>query len=50
LGGAKGEEYYITKPRWSSGKIKALGPSSGLKGKHFLSGYTVVYLIFSEYK
>ncbi len=31
-GGARGGEYYISKPRWSSGKIYAPGdPSLGLK-------------------
>jgi hypothetical protein len=32
MGGARGGEYYISKPRWSSGKIYAPGdPSLGLK-------------------
>ena len=32
MGSARGGEYYITKPRWSSGKIYAPGdPSLGLK-------------------
>jgi hypothetical protein len=32
MGGARGGEYYISKPRWSSGKIYAPSdPSLGLK-------------------
>jgi hypothetical protein len=34
MDGARGGEYYISKPLWSSGKIYASGsPSSGLKKK-----------------
>jgi hypothetical protein len=31
MGGARGGEYYTSKPRWSSGKIAPGGPSLGLK-------------------
>ncbi len=44
MGGAKGGECYISKPRWSSGKIfDPGGPSSGLKEALFLE---IVYLYF----
>jgi hypothetical protein len=35
MGEARGGEYYFSKPGWSSGKIKALGPNSGLMGNIF---------------
>ncbi len=34
MGGPRGGEYYISKPRGSSGKIYTLGA----EGKHFVSG------------
>ncbi len=39
-GGARGGEYYISKPQWSSGKIYAPGgPSTGQKGSILFLDY-----------
>jgi hypothetical protein len=44
MDGARGGEYYISKPLWSSGKIYASGsPSSGLKKKR-----TILFLEISR--
>jgi hypothetical protein len=46
MGSARGGEYYISKPRWSSGKIYAPGdPSLGLK-EDILFLETVNFYIF----
>ncbi len=47
MGGARGGEYFISKPRWSSGKIAPGGPSSGLKGS-ILYLEIVDFFIFVE--
>jgi hypothetical protein len=45
--GARGGEYFISKPRWSSGKVVPGGPSSGLKGS-ILYLEIVNFFIFVE--
>ncbi len=46
----KGGEYYISKPRWSSGKMYAPdGPSSGLK-EAFVSGNSKFTFFGEEYE
>ena len=46
MGSARGGEYYISKPRWSSGKIYVPGdPSLGLK-EDILSLEIVYFCIF----
>jgi hypothetical protein len=48
MGSARGGEYYITKPRWSSGKIYAPGDQSlGLK-EDILFLEIVNFYIFRE--
>ncbi len=47
MGRARGGEYFISKPRWSSGKIAPGGPSSGLKGS-ILYLEIVDFFIFVE--
>jgi hypothetical protein len=45
MGGARGREYYISKPQWSSEKICAPGgPSTGLKESILL--LKIVYFNF----
>jgi hypothetical protein len=49
IGGARGGEYYISKPRWSSGKINATGgPSTGQKGSILFLGYFFYFWECSE--
>ncbi len=38
MDGARGKEYYISKPRWSSGKYGPWRPEFGPEGRHFVSG------------
>ncbi len=48
MGGTRGWEYYISKPRWSSGKISAPGdPGLGLK-EDILFLEIVNFYIFGE--